>query len=376
MQKYSIKVFYDRKKTAKKTGEGNIELKIYFSDTERKFVSIGKCTPAEWENNQKSKEIQERVVSFSTIIDCMITLNEPLTIENLNKHLGVEVKKAEEKQRKNLNFISWIRDNMANEKLRDSTMRQRMVTLEALMEFGKIKLFSDLTPENLYAWDDWLRASGNRTDVTVFNYHKRLHPYVRKAYQLGILERDPYSRCKFNRGRCKERKPLNEVELQKVRDLQLPDKLDRARDLFVFSAYTGLAYCDIMEFNFEKMTELHDGIYYIDGERLKTGSSFFTPILPPAMEILKKYDFKLPRITNQKGNDYLHLVEERAELNKPMTFHVARHSFATLALAYDTPIDKVARMMGHKNIKTTQIYAKILKSTVAQHGSSLAKMIK
>lgn len=124
------------------------------------------------------------------------------------------------------------------------------------------------------------------------------------------------------------------------------------------------------------MTEQQGTLYYIDGSRLKTGSKFFTPILKPAMEVLKKYDFKLPRISNQKANDYLHLIQAAMKLNKNLTFHIARHSFATLALAHDVPIENVARMLGHQNIRTTQIYAKVLKSTIERHAVNLQKAIR
>lgn len=123
------------------------------------------------------------------------------------------------------------------------------------------------------------------------------------------------------------------------------------------------------------MTEKSGDLYYMDGSRMKTGSNFFTPILQPAMEVLKKYNFVLPKISNQKANDYLHLLESRANINKPLTFHVARHSFATLSLSHDVPIEKVARMLGHQDIKTTQIYAKILKSTIERHSVDLSKAI-
>lgn len=108
---------------------------------------------------------------------------------------------------------------------------------------------------------------------------------------------------------------------------------------------------------------------------MKTGNKFFTPILGPALEVLERYDFKLPHISNQKANDYLHVIEEKMDLHKPLTFHVARHSFATLALAHDVPIENVARMLGHSDIKTTQIYAKILNTTVERHSEALAKAI-
>ena len=89
-----------------------------------------------------------------------------------------------------------------------------------------------------------------------------------------------------------------------------------------------------------------------------------------------KYKFQLPQISNQKLNDYLHLIERLAGLRKPMTTHIARHSFATLVLSYDIPIENLARMLGHTNIKTTQIYAKILKTTIERHSRNLCDLIK
>ncbi len=117
-------------------------------------------------------------------------------------------------------------------------------------------------------------------------------------------------------------------------------------------------------------------IYYIDGERLKTGTKFFTPILNPAIKVLKKYDYNLPKITNQKGNEYLHLIQHTMGLRKSLTFHVARHSFATLAISHGVPIEYVARMLGHEDIHTTQIYTKILKTTINQYLILLRKAIK
>ena len=157
--------------------------------------------------------------------------------------------------------------------------------------------------------------------------------------------------------------------------MNLIGKLERVCDLFIFSAYCGMAYCDVMAFDFYRDTDRVGEHYYIDGLRMKTGNNFYTPILEPAMEVLKKYNFKLPKITNQKMNDYLHIIEERMHLNKPLTYHVARHSFATLMLAHDVPIENVARMLGHHDVRTTQVYAKILKSSIERHTEAIAKLI-
>lgn len=116
--------------------------------------------------------------------------------------------------------------------------------------------------------------------------------------------------------------------------------------------------------------------YYIDGLRNKTSVRYYTPILPPAWAVLVKYDFNLPVISNQKLNDYLHVIQMRLQINKEMTCHVGRHSFATLLLCYGFPMEQVQRMLGHRNIKTTQIYGKILKKTIENMVEKMINQIK
>ena len=179
-----------------------------------------------------------------------------------------------------------------------------------------------------------------------------------------MISSDPYEHVKFPKGSNKERVPLIEEELVKMREAKLTGHLENARDLFIFMAYTGLAFCDMKEFDFNTMTEEHSDYTYIDGSRMKTGSKFVTPILPPAMEVLKKYNYNLHVISNQKINDYCDIVRERLGISKKVTCHIGRHTFATLMLSYGIPMEQVQRMLGHKNITTTQIYGKILKANI------------
>ena len=387
MTKNYVTVVFDRKKTAAKNGTGKIELQVRLTRTCRKYIVVDECSPIQWRTRRINKDVFEEQLRIEKIVESMECLGEPMTLENLNVHLGIEnkpkpksssSKQPKEKKAKNPlkeSFLDFMRDEIVKERSKESTKKQKMVAYDALVRWGKIETFADLTPPKLKAWDEWLREDGTRSDPAVYNYHKRLKPYVRSAYEKGIIEKDPYTMCHFPRGRSKERRPLTETELKKIRDAELSDKEARVRDLFIFAAYTGLAFCDVMQFNFKTMTEQSGDMYFIDGSRLKTGTSFFTPILPPAMEVLQRYDYKLPKITNQKANDYLHLIESRLGINKSITFHVARHSFATLSLSHDVPIEKVARMLGHTDIKTTQIYAKILKTTVEKHALALSNAI-
>ena len=379
-----VYVVYDRRKRVEKTGEGNVEICIYFSRNVRKFIILRSCNVAEWKHFQKSEMLKREVESYQQILEKMIEKGEELTIANFNNHLGIapsgpKKKEKDKKLSSKDGFISFMKEEIEKEKIAKGTKARKQVTIDAVIRYGRLSSFSQLTPENVRDFDDFLQHESSRTLVTLNNYHKTLRKYTQLAFLLGYISSDPYKHplCKFSRGTSKERRPLSEDELVQLRNLDdLPQKLERARDLFIFCAYTGLSYSDSQIFDFKTMTEKKDKLYFIDGKRLKTGNSFFTPILPPALEILKKYNYKVPQISNQKANDYLHDIEARIKLNKPMTVHVARHSFATLLITHGTPVENVSRMLGHTNIKTTQIYAHILHSTIQRNAAAIVSKIR
>ena len=375
MAKKAVTVIFDRLGAAKRSGRGKIEIRVYLSANVRKYIVVGETSRMGWKTFQHSQDLALMVEHYEEIVRAMKLFGEDMTIENFNAHIDQE--KAENDRQKPLqrSFIEFMRSEIKREKLREGTLRHKKLVLDTLVSYGKIKTIGDLTPANIRAFDRWLHDTGERTEVTIWNYHKRIKKYTRILKLNEIIEHDPYEYCKISRGHSKPRTPLTEQELLKMRKVQLIDKLDRVRDLFIFAAYTGMAYADVQRFDFKKMTHKIGRLYYIDSERLKTGTEFYTPILKPAMDVLKKYDFKLPKITNQKANDYLHVIEVQCGFKKSLTFHLARHSFATLALAHDVPIEDISRMLGHSDIKTTQIYCKILKTTVQRHSEVLASSI-
>lgn len=388
MAKQAVKLVFDRRKRVEATGKGNVEFIIQLSRLAVKKIIVDSMTPEEWESYKNAPFLKKEMEDYQKIVNAMQLLGEEMTVENFNKHIGVDTpvrntskKKSKESvaetkdERINESFLDFMHDAIVKEKSAATTKRQKFVALDALRRWGGIVTFADISTKKLREYDAWLREDGTRTDVAVNNYHKRTKMYVRQAYEKGIIDKDYYSMVHFPRGKCKERNPLTEAELMKLRTVELPQREARVRDLFIFSAYTGLAFCDAQAFDFFTMTEQRGDMFYIDGSRMKTGTKFYTPILPPAMEVLKRYNFELPKISNQKGNDYLRIVKSIAGIRKPLTFHVARHSFATLSLSHDVPIEKVARMLGHTDIKTTQIYAKILKSTIENYATELSRAI-
>lgn len=383
MKKELVSVVFDRKKRLETTGEGKVEICVYLSRTERKFITVTTCNAISWKKYEKSAELRDKVLAYQHIVNNMQKNGEEMTIARLDQHLGNVTTNKErlEKQKKMSapnGFINFMRETIAKEELAPATLQRKRVTIDAMIRYGRLSSFSDVTDKHVKGFDEFLRAECNRTLPTLHNYHKILKMYTRLAAHLGYIVEDPYESplCKFERGNYKERRPLNEEELLLLRKMNLSPKEERVRDLFIFCAYTGLAFVDSQVFDFFTMTESVNGQAYIDGKRVKTGCTFYTPILPPAMDVLKKYNFHLPHISNQKANDYLHLLEMRCGFNKPLTTHVARHSFATLILSYDVPIENVARMMGHTDIKTTQVYAKILHSTIERHTETLIAKLK
>lgn len=378
-----VKFVFDRKKSAAQMGVGKIEIRVYLGKGERKFITVGTATPDTWELVVLRSDIIKRAKHYEEVINAMRTIGEEMTIENFDRHTYYE-DHPQKRNKSHLynghdqhqNFVEFCRDYMEKENLRPNSIKGINVVLDAVEESGIIKTFADLIPAKIRAFDLWLHKQNNKTDYTIYGYHKKIHKYMRILWQDQMIPSDPYNYVRINHGSNKERRPLTEEEIIRIRDTKYIGRLERVRDLFIFMAYTGLSYCDMACFDFDKMTVLREKFHYIDGTRLKTGSCYYTPILPPAMNVLKKYDYKLPVISNQKINDYLHIIQTELKIDKEMTCHVARHSFATLMISYGVPMETTQRMLGHRDIKTTQSYAKVTDRNVEECAKKISKRIR
>jgi integrase len=148
------------------------------------------------------------------------------------------------------------------------------------------------------------------------------------------------------------------------------DRVSRVRDIFLFSCYTGLAYADVKKLTRSEIQTGFNGKEWIFTSRKKTNTDTRVPLLPEALAIIKKYrddpecvnTYKvLPVLSNQKMNAYLKEIADLCGIRKKLTYHLARHTFATtITLSNGVPIETVSKMLGHKNLKTTQLYAKVL----------------
>ena len=234
-------------------------------------------------------------------------------------------------------------------------------------------------------YDIFLRTAYSVDHNTAMKYLKHLKKVIHFAMELGYIDRDPFFQYKtaykeVNRGY------LTADELKRIEEKEFRIKrLDQVRDVFVFVCYTGLSYSDLKKATTGSITKGIDGNNWIIYEREKTGVRASIPILPQAQAIIDKYsddpecvanNMLLPVKSNQKLNSYLGEIAELCEIDKHITMHLGRHTFATtVTLTNGVPIETVQKMLGHKNLSTTTIYSRVVDSKILDDMSKLMKRI-
>jgi site-specific recombinase XerD len=214
---------------------------------------------------------------------------------------------------------------------------------------------------------------------------QRLRKVVTLAYHLEWIDRDPFVRWKMTYDKT-NREFLSEVELKNLEDkIFISKRLDRVRDLFVFSCYTGISYVDIMNLKPNNLVISIDGGNWIMTKRQKTDTIVKVPLLGQALDIVHKYKDHpntavngslLPVLTNEKLNVFLKEVANFVGIQKNLTFHMARHTFATtVTLSNGVPIETVSKLLGHSKIATTQIYARVLENKISADMNALKEVL-
>ncbi|MEH6760475.1 MAG: site-specific integrase [Maribacter arcticus] len=224
-----------------------------------------------------------------------------------------------------------------------------------------------------YIPQDHQRRMGNNT---VMKHIERFRKLINLSRKLGWMERDPFINFKAKRIKT-ERGFLSLLELQEIekKNFTIP-RLQLVRDLFVFSCYTSLSYIDAINLRAENIRIGIDGELWIFYNREKTTKPIYIPLLPKALDIIEKYKDNqkailqgtvFPKISNQKLNTYLKEIADVCGIEKNLTFHIARHTFATtVTLSNGMPIETVSKLLGHSKIATTQIYVKVIERKVSE----------
>lgn len=333
-------------------------------------------------NRQDAQSLNERIAIICQIIDTevnrCIESNLAINTENLkNKVWSVKDTMSNEPS-----FLDWLDHQTEILNLSSGTIKHYVTLHTRLTEYGKIKRWGDLTTENISEFDAWLHkrklSTGEAiTDAAVYKYHKCLKAILNRAVMFDKIDRNPYDRLKFKRGESENIEYLTEDEMKAIEKLKVPKgtQIETARDLFVFQMYTGLSYSDTQAFDFSQYKKVK-GKWINTGERIKTGVAYVSSLLPPAVAVLEKYGWQVPKIDNADYNHLLKVIGTMADISTKMHTHLARHTFATYMLRQGVKVENLQRMLGHKNIRQTMRYAKVLAESVHEDFDMVAAKMK
>ncbi len=232
----------------------------------------------------------------------------------------------------------------------------------------------DIDTKFINAFIYYLKTELDHSHNSALKYLAYLKKIVRVAFSNGWIEKDPFYNFKL-KVQTIEREFLTKEEIIKImeKDFTIP-RIENVRDIFIFSCFTGLAYSDVEKLTLGDIIKGIDGNLWIKIKRTKTKTTSSIPLLPVAQKLVEKYQRSenpngklLPVYSNQRMNSYLKEIADRCEIYKNLTFHMARHTFATtVTLSNGVPIESVSKMLGHRSIKITQHYAKVLDKKLSE----------
>jgi site-specific recombinase XerD len=380
-------LFFQRASLVNYEDVAYIYCRVTINKKRAQFATGLKCPPRLWNPNLKridkkwpdAKEANKELIRIESrllqIFDKMSISEKEVSAQNLvDKYLGksntgktiLEVFRQHNAKMKSLIGIEYAQ----------GTLTRFETTYKHLALFLKSKYKSEdleitrLDNQFIHDFDYFLRTQKSCANNTTVKYIKNLTKIVRICCDYGWLESYPFTNYK-QRTKEVDRVFLTKEELDLIYAKDFDNsRLEGVRDLFVFSCYTGLAYIDVQRLTSNNIVVGIDGNKWININRKKTDIKSSIPLLPVAEEILYKYEELmkydknqrvLPCMSNQKLNAYLKEIAVICNINKELTFHIARHTFATtVTLTNGVPIESVSKMLGHSSIKMTQHYAKIV----------------
>jgi site-specific recombinase XerD len=391
MSKSTFKIlFYVRKNQVNKDGKASIMIRLSVNGEMSQFSSKLNIEPALWDVNQgraKGNSMQSRQLN-NYLEDIRTSLRNHyreieiheayVTAEKIrNAFLGYDTKHQ--------TLLELFRNHIEDARKligiskTAATVAKYDRTCRRLEEFINVKYkISDIALKEIghkfiTDFEIYLRSISKCSQNTTAKFIQIFRMIIIEAKNNGWIFMDPFVNYKIRFNRV-DRGYLTDQEMQTIMDKEFVSKrLEQVRDIFIFSCFTGLAYVDVKHLTTDNIRMSFDGKLWIMTHRQKTDTPVNVPLLNIPLSILKKYEAKhpngqlLPVLSNQKLNSYLKEIADLCGISKNMTFHMARHTFATTTtLSKGVPIETVSKMLGHTNIQTTQIYARITNEKISQ----------
>ena len=396
-------LFYLKKPKNYQEGPVPIYLRVTVAGKRAELTTSRSVDPARWISSAgRAKGTKAAARSLNVYLDNLqakvyeahrqlVEAGLPLTAEAIkNRFLG-----KEEKGRTLLEVFSEHNRKMAalvGDEFAPGTLERYTTSLRHTQDFVKWRYAAgDIDVRQVdhafvTDYEFYLRSVRKCSNNTAVKYIKNFGKIIRICLANGWIAVNPFLNYKA-RLRKVERAYLSEDELQRIASKEfVSGRLTQVRDIFLFSCYTGLAYVDVQQLRRADIQTGVDGERWIFKNRQKTDTPSRIPLLPVALTILERYqdhpqclhgDRLLPVPSNQKMNAYLKEIADVCGISKQMTFHTARHTFATtVTLLNGVPMESVSKMLGHTNLKTTQHYARILDVKVGEDMNRLRKKLK
>lgn len=384
-------LFFIKKNEPKKNGHSTIMIRITFNKERVQFSSGLDVKPAIWDQKaekvigkkQLANQINNRLDMirtklFTSYLDAS-NKGRDLSAQYIkNTFLGIDNSRElmlVYQFKKQLKFFK----TKTGFRLDQKTLSRYELTLNRVIEFMRSELGTDdihIQKIDLYFIERFyffIREKYSCINNTAIKYVQRLASIVSYACKIGLIDKNPFLLFNY---RLDKTSPiyLNEDEINKIwRKKFLSKRLDQIRDYFVFSCFTGLSFIDMCSLKSDDIKVGPDKKLWIMILRQKTGLESNIPLLKIPLEIIKKYEDEntsgknlFPIKSNQKTNEYLKEIADLCNIKKNVTFRVSRHSFATLAISNGVSIEAVSKMLGHTNVKTTQIYAQITSTKISK----------
>ena len=372
----TITVKHNRKGNAGKDGTALVEV-VVCHERKRVYLSTGvRLALREWNNGKvvrrlDASECQRQIEQVSGLVRDIVA---QLWGENRFSLQALKDEFSTQRTASSLAPHEWIVQRIGESHLRDTSKEHHYSLVRYLRKTHQFERWSDFTVANVEKFDSLVRDRVSKQS-TVYNYHKRLRVWVRAAVRAGILERSPYDQFHCDKGEdLLAIRYLTMEEIERLRQAKLQGVLEKVRDLWLFGFYTGLGYAEIASLTREDcVTE--NGRTYLVKRRQKTGVPVKVLLMSEAVALLEKYGYNLPTMSNQKYNYFLKIAATAAEIEKNLTSHMARHSFATYALKMGVPRDVIAVMLGHRGLREVDRYARRLQEDVDEQYKKLEESL-
>lgn len=392
--KHTLSVlFYLRRSKTDKNGMIPVYLRITVDGRRTEISANRKIHPDNWDNDASCmKGNSEEARIFNTGLSNLKAgvQKQFLVLESTGKEITVDavrnaVSGTTERKHSLIEIFQYHNDQLKKRVGVDfvyGTLQHYLATQVKVKNFISFQyhksdsFLDDLNNQFVTNFEFFLKTREKCSHNTTMKHIKNLKKVIHIAILNDWLQRDPFSnfKCTYketNRGY------LTPEELETLTEKQFSiQRLGIVRDIFLFSCYTGMAYSDIEALTPDDVTTGIDGDKWIIIYRHKTGGRSPIPLLPQALEILNKYSDcpesnnkgrLLPVKSNQKMNAYLKEIADLCGIDKNLTTHLARHTFATtITLANGMPIETVSKILGHNSIRTTQIYSKVVDSKISK----------